>query len=876
MSIPASPRVRKALGIDLGTTNSVVSLLDPAGRRLLTGHDEQGRATFPSVVAWDEARAALVAGYEARALGTGQLPLSSVKRFMGLDKKFDLGPRSLSAPDVSAVILRKLREWMARALGGDAERHLLDLAVITMPAYFNHGQIEATRRAGELAGYEVCELLHEPTAAAIYYSWLRNHGDATYLVYDLGGGTFDVSIIRRRLGDHEVLAVSGDPFLGGDDFDRSLASHLVEKGEWRLGGEPFDPRALFAPGQAPFARLVRAAEALKMELSSEERIERSLDPITELDGQPVSCRFSLTGEDFRKLIRGRAERTIDCCHEALGRARERAGLRLGDIDHVVLVGGSTRVPLVRQVVQEAFANPDLPERVKSPDLLCNEPDLAVAYGAALRAAGHGTRHLFPVGKGAIELHVTSPPVADSPVYEAAGVVRLHALPAMSLEGASVRIRSGHTGLIDEAYLDPVGAFSQEVELAPEGETAIDWTLCDPDGQPVAVTRSEVGCARGGRTLGQGVLATQLITRPLAIEVLTRGRQRVTQILAPIGAALPATFRCTCRTADQSGQVVVPILEDHRVINQLVISGLDRHLPVGSPVEVAFDIDARHVITVSVRVRGEGRAERVETATIEPPPPPTCPTREEIAYAMGELEEALEGLTGRHRTRLRAKANALHAELLEALGYDDEARAIQRMSELKGLAAQAERIKSQVLEPPWTRFTHLVRDAMDLAAEVADKARRDREELFGHIRAQERYAEQAHDEHNQALYKECWDNLSRYASYLEQMLHDALPRPNVPRKRDPEQEARDEVDRFRQLLSNVWKLAKEKKRADLDFFMGEIARQANGLSARMKGDPVAAIKEARRLVVEIEKIQARMAEPKAAPADDSGGLLEGSA
>src|SRR5207244_144826 len=108
-------------------------------------------------------------------------------------------------------------------------RQLLDAAIITMPAYFNHNQIEDTRRAGELAGFEVVELLHEPTAAAIYYSWLENHGDATYLVYDLGGGTFDVSVIRRRLGDYEVLSVSGDPFLGGDDFDRLLATHLIEK-----------------------------------------------------------------------------------------------------------------------------------------------------------------------------------------------------------------------------------------------------------------------------------------------------------------------------------------------------------------------------------------------------------------------------------------------------------------------------------------------------------------------------------------------------------------------------------------------------------------------------------------------------------------------
>src|SRR5262249_31839202 len=158
--------------------------------------------------------------------------------------------------------------------------------ILTMPAYFNHNQIEATRQAGELAGFEVVELLHEPTAAAIYYSWVEHHGDAVYLVYDLGGGTFDVSIIRRRLDDYEVLSVSGDPFLGGDDFDRLLATHLVEHGAWSVAGSAGVSPALGRAGETPalpaetlqrlfdlttpegtvnFARLVQAAEGIKVE-----------------------------------------------------------------------------------------------------------------------------------------------------------------------------------------------------------------------------------------------------------------------------------------------------------------------------------------------------------------------------------------------------------------------------------------------------------------------------------------------------------------------------------------------------------------------------------------------------------------------------------
>src|SRR5262249_52912905 len=215
------------------------------------------------------------------------------------------------------------------------------------------------------------------------------------------------------------------------------------------------------------------------------------------------------------------------------------------------------------------------------------------------------------------------------------------------------------------------------------------------------------------------------------------------------------------------------------------------------------------------------------------------------------------------------------DLLEALSYDDEAKAISRMAELRDLLAQAERVRSQVLDPPWPRFAGLVKHCLELAASVSEHTGRDRDELAQHVHAQERYAEQAHEEHNESLYRECWDTLEKYANYLSQLLDGGLPgrRAAPPKKRPPEEEARDEVDRFRKLLSQVWKQAREKKRADLDYFLGDIARSAGGLSGRMKDDPHAAIREARRLTLEVEKIAAKMAEPK--PPSPDEGLLEGS-
>ena len=334
LSAGSGPKVRKTVGIDLGTTNSVIALLDAADSSLLTGADEQGRKTFPSVLGWHAEQGRLVAGRPARDLKapghcepTATLPLSSVKRFMGLDKQWTLGPETLTPPQASAVILRHLREMMGRTLNDS--KYLLDSAVVTMPAYFNHNQIEATRQAGELAGYEVVELLHEPTAAAIYYSWVENHGDAVYLVYDLGGGTFDVSMIRRRLDDYEVLGVSGDPFLGGDDFDRLLATHLIEHGEWsvdvaeritvgsRLNAELFDPST--PTGAVNFGRLVHVAEGIKIVLTDSERVERYLPGLTYTEGKAVVLEAAVARADFNRLIKDKVDRTIDCCRDALAR-----------------------------------------------------------------------------------------------------------------------------------------------------------------------------------------------------------------------------------------------------------------------------------------------------------------------------------------------------------------------------------------------------------------------------------------------------------------------------------------------------------------------------------------------------------------------------
>jgi hypothetical protein len=452
-------------------------------------------------------------------------------------------------------------------------------------------------------------------------------------------------------------------------------------------------------------------------------------------------------------------------------------------------------------------------------------------------------------------------------------------PDLYLDGGSVRIRSLATGLIEEAFLDERGTFAHEVELQGETDNALELAVCDGAGQEVARVVVVVRHQSGARQLGQAVLPTQLITKPLQIEVLSRGGQRVKQIVAPVGATLPGVFQCTCRTHDQAGRIVVPIFEENRVVKQMVIDNVDPELPVGSPVEVEFAIDVKHAITVRIRIparsASEGDAtERCETATIEAPPPPRRPTRAEIDEVQQHIEDLLPQFSGSFRTRMRSRAMQIRQDLFEALRYDDEPKAIQRMAELRELLQQLETSRGQMLDPPWPRFAQLVQHCLSLAAEVADKTGRDRAELCEHIHAQERYAEQAHEEFNQKLYRECNDNLEKYAGYLTQMLRDTLPRPPRP-SRPPEEEARAEVERFRAYLSAVWKQVREKQRTDLEARLTEIAGQARGLSQRIKSEPIAVVRDANRLGTEVEKVAELLQNNRRATPGDDAGLLEGS-
>ena len=346
----------KIIGIDLGTTNSCVAVLEGGKASVIT--NAEGERTTPSVVSYKngEIKVGTVAKNEAI---TSSDVVRSNKRYIGTDHKFHVNGKDVTSVEVSAQILMKLKK--------DAEAYLNDKvtkAVITVPAYFNDAQRQATKDAGKVAGLEVERIINEPTAAAIAYGIDKQDKNQKILVYDLGGGTFDVSVLEIGDGVYEVLATAGNNKLGGDDFDQRVIDYLVEEFKKQNGID-------LSTDKLALQRLKDAAEKAKKDLSSAVTTNISLPFITQGTNGPLHLDVTLTRAKFEDLIRDLVESTTKQVKDAL----KEANLSSSDLDKVLLVGGSTRIPCVQELVKR--------ETGKEPSKEVN-PDEVVAMGAAIQ------------------------------------------------------------------------------------------------------------------------------------------------------------------------------------------------------------------------------------------------------------------------------------------------------------------------------------------------------------------------------------------------------------------------------------------------------------------------------------------------------------
>ena len=356
------------IGIDLGTTNSVVAAVIDGRVQVI---EENGEAILPSVVGLT-VDGKLIVGTTAKnqLAAFPERTIASVKRRMGQAVKLKLGEQEYTPQELSAMILRRLRTRAESKLGVEVTR-----AVITVPAFFDENQRQATREAGQLAGLTVERIINEPTAASVVYH--PNTSERRHvIVYDLGGGTFDVSIVRLEAGVVEVLSSKGDTQLGGDDFDELLCKYVSDAFLTKHGVDLM--------GQSTTRwRLLQACERAKCELSFSSSVRIMEEFIATVNGQPVNLDMEVSRSEYEELISALIERTIGCVDEAI----RDSGLTTSQLDELILVGGSTRTPLVQTRLREEFQ--------RDPMWSVN-PDLAVALGAATQAAMQSGLHVGPV------------------------------------------------------------------------------------------------------------------------------------------------------------------------------------------------------------------------------------------------------------------------------------------------------------------------------------------------------------------------------------------------------------------------------------------------------------------------------------------------
>jgi len=851
----------RAIGIDLGTTNSAAAMLDVDERSLLLCEDAQRRTTVSSCVWWDPRAKNVIVGHRAYArIGSRPEPIWSIKRSMGTQMTVDLGGTQQTPPEISSHILSELKSQMSAYLekAVDGRRFDVGRAIVTVPAYFGLPAIEATRQAAELAGLEVVELLHEPTAAAIYYAWKYDLGDGLYLVYDFGGGTFDASVLRRTSGEFLVLGISGDNFLGGDDFDRRLAEHLrglLVDDDYDLQLDvPNDPE-----DRLRFHQLVNLAERAKKKLSSSQEIVlKDQGTLRDKSGEPVIVDMPIERATFEQLIDDPLERTIECCREAIKLAGEKGGVALADVDHILLVGGSTHVPAVMERVRQAFCSDqgDAGSCAACQHPIRDDPDTAVALGAALRAA------TAPLGMTDDKSRIRVWFRGSSATRRQHTTVGGHVEPlqnGLTLEGASLRLANVAGDVLGEVELDDRLRFSfPRIDLQQDTLNEFLLELTDATGQAVAsVGRSVVQSADQKQSVGRA-LSTSVLSKPIVLEA-THGDRLIRQTLLAEGTSLPATASFTFSIADASGQVRLPIYQGNRIIKELW--GDVGAVQVGTPVDVEITCDELVHINVRFTVAGQAFG-----GSIEPPPPDAVPTDYDIRRIERQFLERLSLLDRRDAQRFIADFQRTHRELQEAREGADYPKLVQRAADLEAVVREA-----RLAEPPrppldetehrLKQCTALLHTAEQIDADMAASLQSDL--TSARERAREAYERRDHEAYSDAI--EVIDTALRF-------LVGAARTELVGDEVDESIQAQMAMEEARQMLQLLLVACMVGGRGDLVVSVHKYLQELEQLTVRLDREPHAVLNRCQIMMTEAKRTYQQI-KPEDRLSRERAGLLD---
>jgi molecular chaperone DnaK len=650
----------RAVGIDLGTTHSEIALLAPSEREVVLYQDRFGRSTIPSAVGWDASKGEFTVGRAAKAARAVENAAEEI------------------SSKILAELVRSMRDFL-KEKAADGFGFEINRAVITVPAYFDALQTEATRRAGEAIGLKVLGILQEPTAAAIYHTFHSRLPSGNFLVYDLGGGTFDVSVLKCVAGEYQVLAIDGDNFLGGDDFDRRLAELLRKKLSERGYKLDLDLRNSTAD-RLRFEALRALAEETKHSLSTNEVVSLSRQNVfVDQNGEDVSIELELGRAEYAELIRDLSLRTIECAERALAESSAKAGVGLAEIDRVVLVGGSTRVPAISELVQERLA-----AHCRSPEILRESVDTVVALGAAVHAAELGG--LIIRNDAGSAAHFSSRFVTD------AAKLRL-ALAALEPEQAVAFEIHRDGKVLAESVLSDKRTARVDVELPEDGEYRLSLLPRDAEGVlfpevPFVIYR---GTARPRPT---ALSRPSVTSKDLSVEVLRSGR-RDRKVLIERGTGLPTETTQEFSTADQSGAVVLRILEGRVPIKTLALP-VPRDTPIGTRVELVLRCDGSMRVEAQATVLGQKL-----WASVEPVENPAL-NDQEIEQLLADAEQLSRGSWGNTGEAIRREVEHLSSSVRETIGTDP-AKLSAHATRLRRLVADMSENTAEGLGPSLAAF-----------------------------------------------------------------------------------------------------------------------------------------------------------------------------
>jgi molecular chaperone DnaK (HSP70) len=796
----------RIIGIDLGTTYSAVAI--PEERRgdaffvapdcpgVSIIRDAMGHRITPSVVAEDPGGKLLV-GRDAKArAGSSPAPIMFAKRAMGEDVTFKLKQNGPLRPEyVSARILAHLKAMAEQQLG---ER--VDEAVITVPAYFKGLPKQMTEKAGELAGLRVAQVAPEPVAAALMYCAGDPRPNLRIMTYDLGGGTFDVAVLEKKDGvisTTSILAYDGDRYLGGYNFDVALALWFARK--YGLMLEPRDEI-----DRVPLAKLMVLAETAKIALSKSTShvMNEQATGIKDRHGKTMDIDLTLERKIFEDLIREDVERTMAICKRALNEKGDKP-ISSESIDEILMVGGSSRIPLVAERLEQEFR--------RKPKLI--EPDLCVALGAAILAGTIG------VSVGRIKLHPIPAESALSTLSVTGEILPGPELP--SVAGCAVHLRSDDNSCNLTKASDAQGRFSfDQVELEDGETTKFTLTARSPQGRELAMHKFSV--KRTDNPVASALAQTQIHnTLAMPIGIVTRDG---TQVVAPARAPLPFETKEPIRaqTTSASRQIRVPIVEDNTVVGQIVMQDLPPGLEVGTEVQIFLTLLADYKIVGRATIPSARRETSVEIDLPKPVPKGLDELRRDLEKLQDQADDALQsagaaakfgdGRAARLKERMEAAKRMLESKA------EDPGRIQETLDEIRQLTQDLGR--GWKPEPPRAVFDRLVRDAREVLKKViAKKAHVADEGYGGRIDAIVGEADKAYTTQNGPLWTEKYARMQEEYDKLEELDEGERPPGGTPT-------AAQLLLAMSQRLENLQRFARETNRAEE--FKAEFAAVANSL------------------------------------------------